>query len=523
VTLTAWAMVDSDHTEALRLGLLPPRGTATPAQADHPLVVRHTAMAAMQLGEVTLAQQLAGRLPGSFDRAVLTAQLLHQAGHNDRARAAYERAWPLAQTVVEQRDVQLGLAELGVCPLPGQQELEQDPDELAVYILAQGEAARGETAAAIRRLRPWQAHSPHCAELLARLYETAGDVDEAVATLQDAGLRTGTPRLLVHATEVLFVHERDADLERLAADALAETREGTGERLRLRLLLVAAAQRRQAWPSMAERARALLEEDPADPQARWLLVIALYNQRLFQPAWQALSEAAELVPRTPGKALAWVQLHGRFQPGVAWFQTGLELAAEHADHEQECAGILAELSQVRLDPAPPAELGARLHTAREAFVARYPDSQWLWMPSLGTTAEEHVEALRPLLQPEAAARATASEQVTAGRAPYGLLAVIARRPYGLALLSCAAGCLPCYPAQAAVADIERAAARAALDGHLVTDASALHLASHLPDRWPLLRGCFAGVGLPVAAAEDLAHTETALLRPPDQMISWDLT
>jgi hypothetical protein len=476
------ALIDSDHAGALRFGLPPPRGTATPAEAADGSVLRQTAAAAMQLGEVALAQELAGRLPGSFDRAILAAQLLHQAGHGDQARAAYERAWPLAETVVDQRDVQLGLAELGVWPLPGREELERDPDEFAVYILAQGEAARGDIAAAVRRLRPWQARSPHCAELLAHLHETAGEIDEAVAALEDTGLRTGTPRLLVAAAEVLFVHERDADLERLAARALAHTREGTNERLRLRLLLVAAAQRRQAWPFMAERARALLEEDPADPQARWLLVTALYNQRLAEQAWRVLSEGDDLVPRTPGEALAWVQLHGRFQPGIVWFQAALELAAEHGGQEQECAGILAELSQIRLNPAPPAELGARLQAAREAFVARYPASLWLWMLPVGTTAAEHAEALRPLLQPEAAARATAIEQVIAGRAPYGVLAVIARQPYALALLSCAAGCLPCYPAEAAVADIERAAARAALDGHPVTDASVLHLASHLQDR-----------------------------------------
>ena len=98
------ALLDADYADALRVGLPPPRGTATPAEAADPLVVRHTAAAAMQLGEVALAQELAGRLPGSFDRAILTAQLLHQGGHSEQARAAYERVWPLAQTVVEQRD-----------------------------------------------------------------------------------------------------------------------------------------------------------------------------------------------------------------------------------------------------------------------------------------------------------------------------------------------------------------------------------------------------------------------------------
>jgi hypothetical protein len=98
------ALLDAEHADALRVELPPPRGTATPAEAADPLVVRHTAAAAMQLGEVALAQELAGRLPGSFDRAILTAQLLHQGGHSEQARAAYERAWPLAQTVVEQRD-----------------------------------------------------------------------------------------------------------------------------------------------------------------------------------------------------------------------------------------------------------------------------------------------------------------------------------------------------------------------------------------------------------------------------------
>jgi hypothetical protein len=410
------ALIDADHAAALRFGLPPPRGTATQAEADDPSVLRHTAAAAMQLGEVALAQELAGRLPRSFDRELLAAQLLHQAGHDEQARAAYQRAWPLAETVVDQRDIQLGLAGLGVWPLPGHQDLEQDPDELAAFILAQGEAVQGDTAAAVRRLRPWQARSPHCARLLARLHESAGEVDEAVAVLEDSGLRTGTPRLLVDAAEVLFVHERDADLERLAGRALAHTREGTNERLRLRLLLVAATQRRHAWPAMAERARALLEEDPADPQARWLLVTALYNQRLTEQAWQVLSEADDLVPHTPGEALAWVQLHARFQPSIAWFKAGLQLAAEHADHEQECAGILAELSQTAMDPAPPAELGARLQAAREAFLALYPASPWLWMLPIGTSAAEHIEALRPLLQPQAAAHDAAAEQVRMGRA-----------------------------------------------------------------------------------------------------------
>lgn len=133
-----------------------------------------------------------------------------------------------------------------------------------------------------------------------------------------------------------------------------------------------------------------------------------------------------------------------------------------------------------------------------------------------------IETLRPLLRPDAERFAQIQQDVSHGQLPYGLLADISNKPYALAFIAVAAGCLPVYPSDRNTARFEREAAAAALDGPAGVDASAFYLLSHAPDQLPRVFESLGAVQAIDAVFDDLRRTSEYLEQVTSGTLWWDI-
>ncbi len=128
---------------------------------------------------------------------------------------------------------------------------------------------------------------------------------------------------------------------------------------------------------------------------------------------------------------------------------------------------------------------------------------------------------RRRLEPDAAQYAEVRRHVARGELPVGMLAVATRKPYTQALLQRAPGFLPAYPVDPALANQERQLATDALDGTVVVEPSAVHLASLVPERWPNLLAAFAHVQIPDASLHDILAARDGMALRSTMSMSWN--
>ncbi|MFE0147849.1 hypothetical protein ACFWY5_11920 [Nonomuraea sp. NPDC059007] len=120
------------------------------------------------------------------------------------------------------------------------------------------------------------------------------------------------------------------------------------------------------------------------------------------------------------------------------------------------------------------------------------------------------EALRQMLEPGARRAQHLRKHVLAGAIPLGLMASQLHRPYALALLQRAAGCIPAGEADPERFDAEVATVQATLDQVVVIDTSTLYLATQTVAGFAELRARFAAVRLPAPCYDDLDMAATAI-------------
>ncbi len=517
------AIVAADFNRVLAYGLAAPAGEATPAEAMAPAVLQPTAFAAIALGQRDLAMRLINQLPDQAMQAILLAQLAEQdPSATMQARAIYQRAFSLATDDTQRLAITQGLAELGEWPLPGLEEVRARSPEHAELLTAMSELARGLYDEAIRRLRPRQGTLRMAARLLAEAQRRAGRIDDSVQTLRAAARRFDDPHSLTSAVMTLLEAGRKQEARSAAVEALSTTPSDSPDRSRLRRLVCDEAAERHDWPVVEQQARAMLAEGAPGSDARWLLTMALHNQGRVEDAWRIAREAPPLEATSEQQARLWLTLHGRFASDAATVEQALEFVGRYGQSEEFAAAAITTIMMMTRNATLPEPTVVRLQQTTETFFERFPSSMLLQRITVDFDDPEALLAeFRRRLEPGAAQYAEVRRQVGRGGLPVGMLALASRKPYTEALVRRAPGFLPAYPADSALAGQERQQAADALDGMVVVDPSALHLASLVPGRWPDLLAAFADVQIPDASLRDILAARDGLALRSTTTMGWD--
>jgi tetratricopeptide (TPR) repeat protein len=517
------AMIAVDFDRALAYGLAAPVGEATPAEAMAPAVLQATGTAAIVLGQRDLAIRLINQVPDPAGQAILLGQLAERDPSTAaRARAAYHRAFDLATDDSQRLEIVQGLAELGEWPLPWLEEIQTRSPEFAEYFTATSEMARGLFDEAIRRLRPRQDSSLMAAKLLAEVERRAGRVDDSVRTLRAAARRFDDPRLLASGAVTLFEAGRKREARIVAIEALGITPIDSPDRGRLRQLLCDEAAERRDWPVVEQQARAMLDEGITGPEGRWLLVQALHNQGRVEDAWTVARQAPLLEATNEQQARLWLALHSRFASDATTVEQALELVDRYGQSEEFAAPAISAILMMTRKATLPEPTAARMQQSTEAFFERFPSSTLLQRITVEDPEALLVE-FRRQLEPGAAQYAEIRQHVAQGEYPVGMLALAARKPYAEALLRRAPGFLLAYPGDSTLAEHELRLATDALDGTVVIEPSALHLACLIPDRWPDICAAFAHAQVPDASLQDISAARDGLALRGTASMGWDTT
>jgi tetratricopeptide (TPR) repeat protein len=507
-----------DVGTVFRLATETPGGAATPGEAKSPAVLTIVARAALSVGDVARAQSSLALLPEGFERTYLSAVVLQGTDHSEAARVALHDAYQLATDVPSKRQVQLQLAALSEDPLPDQADLVDEGSDMSALILATGEAARGETALAITRLRGWRTKSQVCAELLAQVYSQGGSDADSAMTLAEAGRRFHDPRLLVDAAKYFLTADQTDHAAGAAEEALASLVQPSPTRRSALSMLIHLAERDRDWVRAEGHARVLAADYPEDPQILWVLVLPLFNAHLFEQAWRVVADAG-LVPSNESEARAWIELATRYSTDDDVVDHILDLSAEYRS-EEFGAAVLGAVMRIPVKDEWPPERIARYQAEADNFFTRFPESQFLERITFGSP-EELLASLRERLEPGAQEFHDLARDVALLRKPYLLIAASARRPYAAAFLQRGAGCLTIAVGDSEVLTSEVAVARAALDGDIVTDASALVTASFIPDLWPAVSGAFRRIALLEPSRADVLTARDHILEASGDSMAWD--
>ncbi|OEJ21925.1 hypothetical protein AR457_38995 [Streptomyces agglomeratus] len=538
-----------DVDAAIRTAIAGPDGDANDLEAtDEPLRIDAVRFA-YRAGRTDLAARIAAGLTG--ERA--HRQLAAFAADADPAasREARITAWEAVAADAGDDDEERwaaasALSALGIWPILHLDELrDQGAIHEAVYQTrwAIAEAAKGDTAAAIRRLREWENRSVVAATGLIDRYERDGHLQLAAEAAERAGLRFGDTQLRVLAVD-LWERSGARDQARIKAlTLLGRPFLPAAMRRHLRALAVQWANDRRDWSDMEEHAlvglaetigveRLTAVEGAAGPMPHhalpfaWAAIRAQLNARRLQTAQDTLVRFAPQI-RDADDARSWLML-------VAWSgwtlglaETAIGLAERYRRDEPELtgallAGLLTATAEPRQPPTHdgqseveeagvprtglvlPEPLSARLQT----LLTDAPASRSL--SAMDGTAEDLVHYVEQTLGPSETLLEAAADAVRVGALPMGMLAWAARRPVALTLTQRAAGLIPACSISADQIAAEIRAVLKSLDGTVVIDVTTLAVTSLIPGRLDQLRAVFAATPTTKAVCDDLIKTRYAL-------------
>jgi hypothetical protein len=553
------AMTALDAEQVLRLGVASPEGDATPAEARDLAVTLVVAHAAASLGEAeVLAASLARvEIDGSpFDQLLLRGHLLRlrQAPREDIV-GTYREAFVVAPGPMERQRVQMIAAAFGA-PItaptaragtstdtrapaaPQHAETNSVADgeavpagtnrasweeELAAALLEAAEAdGRGDYTGAIHALRPWATRTAAAAELLAGVYQHNRQPHAAAEVLRDAGRRFGAGHLLLRAGLEFVGAGQPGPAEEVVREALdSGWLDGTAKR-DAHLLVIGLAQSAGEWAYMCARAEAGLADLPDDTQLRWLLVLALTNDLRLDLAWQELTRPPRLAIRHVGHAKLAIRLMPQFLNGAARSRALLDVLDQFPDDtDVQVAAIIGFLGDDHTDV--PKHEAVRWRELIRRFLDENPKHPAFFAITLPDDPDEMAEALRHHVEAASPEIDDLTQRIAAGGIPYGMLSAVSGKPYVVALLHRAAGCLPIASPIPEVAAQELAAARAALDAAVVIDSSTLTTAVAVPDLWPRIVGLFRTLTTTSHARADAIAAQGHFAQPTSGQIRWDRT
>lgn len=508
-----------DPQEVCRLATLSPSGVATDAEAQHPEVIVYLARAYAMLGRIDELRELDTSGLSEFERMVIRAWMARH--ENDpEAISLMRAAYGLAESDVERSAAQYGLASLGgLDDLVADADLQQNPSEAALLSsLAAFEQDDLERALALIRPHVW-ASPVHVAQH-AHILVNQGDVDTAVARLEEGAMRFSAPELLWMAAEDLIGNSRYDEAEPLVARALGHTEDVTLRKL-LRGQQVDIASNQHNWRKMQQCAVAAATEFEDEAQFHWAAIYALCNEGETDRAFRYLQEHnVEAYNRQ--SQLVGASLRSEFDSSIDTVDWLLDLAeANTADEEAHAAFLVAIFEAGR-----ELDLDVERLTRRDALVSRfvqaYPTSALFRVIETPDRESSDIEPddidafvaeMRAILEPGSIQKAEVAEKVALGQLPFGMLCAVSKVPYALLLAECAPGALVAIAGDEDTRRRERDIATAALGGTVAVDTSSILLwQQHLDGSLSILR-CFAELLVPSELLADLRAAERSLKTP----------
>lgn len=456
--------------QALRIGLPPPEGEATPAEAAHREVQQVVADALLLTGRHDDIDLLDVDSFEPWRQDTIHAMQAHERDDQRAAIRLMRQAFAQSPNDEARKYSIFGLALFGEIVETADLRLTDAESALFVGVAA---LQRGNPDEAIEALRHHRRASQMHADWLWRAQHARGDTAAAIETLHDAVDHFGPDPLGADLVELMAKNGHNKEAEAVAVDALARSAAPETKR-RLKTALLRLAQESQVWHKAFDHAAAMHSEDPQDYGAGWSAVFALYQDGRYEDARRYL-RAHGLPPTTEDAARLAALLLGGPTAQQVDAASLLELAEQFSDSEQVVGSILQVLMSGGERVTLTDEQTETTRELLEEFIEKFESSEILWQIS-ATSLPELAETFRDMVrQHHSAINWQLVGDVLAGRAPHGFLWA-PTRPYATVLLG-AGGCLTAVSANPETLQREIAMARAALGSTVVVDTSVAVVAS----------------------------------------------
>lgn len=515
--LGAQAALDlEDFALATKFAFTPPRGEATALEASMPeLQLLRVYMSLDQSVSDGLDVELEG-----FPRALAHAMHLARSGSSD-SQAAFGAAYELAEGAEQKFAVWSAVADVPTLDIPGEalRASAVTTSELA-WLDARRLRAAGNLDGAITRALSCRTDERCCA-FAAGALETAGEIDRVLVLLSEMRHRFST---LVYGAHWLRLAEkcerRPPDYDEVLDEASAAVPLGDDNYAFITELVLRRLAERHEWIPLEGAARRVIRDFAEGAGiAEWWLLLALLNQGRSGEAWETFRHRLP-VPRNAYHARMLVALereHGDSEGFVARMKALWEEYKPNESLQQDMAAALL------VKPTSTTESDEDVLWAR-AFVSEAssedPLSTGLRSITVGDSAQEILDQLESFVPQPNPAIESIEQQQRLGLAPLGLVALVHRRPYSLALASRWPNGL--LVSEGPIDQRELTAARLSLTSTTVRDLSSMMIATLVDDVELVARSLMAHVvtvaesqlDARLAARDHAGSSDLSIIRDP---------
>ena len=518
------SMMLRDTAEAINICSLPPNGNALPVEAADERVTQLRVDALLALGRREEALSEAAALSDNVLRTLVEANCLDALGRKDRAEERYrdavealeEASLDDPEAVGRLSQGLLGLAHLGVTPLPSIDRLREARPEAARQIEIFSDINRGESKAAIQKLGG--TGQPSDVDLLVEALIKSGQADDALLVLKTAAEQQGRNDYRLRAVNVLTNERRFADAYKVAFEALALVTDGTPLKTLLRRAAVESAAMMSDWNAVREQAKAAEAAGDKSGDIRWALVFALNNTLNVEDALAEATCEPPLEPRNEQEALLLMSLHSISGTGLASVSAVLDIAEMYPTSEEIRAVAFASVLGLSMNLELPEPMRERLTKTSEDFFETFPDSHYF--RRIEGTPEKIIEFLKAQSDPwSIPAVQEVVERIRVGALPLSLLADITSKPYAELVVKGGIGSIVGESTDSAIRERERGIALGSIGHSVVVETSAVYcaMATQLPEGallrlFPQTVAAQATVEDAIRSARDLALRSTASMR-----------
>ena len=461
-------------------------GEASIEEASSDIVRTLVATAALSLGEQAVANRLILEIGDPFRKSILVAMSAEAAGNP--SEALWTTAFQQARDANERVQALLGLARMGLADPADIETLSHELPQEAALIQAVSAAATGKLTSAIQQLRTMQDSDFNAVTALAAAYLQAGNETSAAAALREGARVLNEPRLRVEAAKLLNENGHHDDAVAELEDLLVDSAGNAALRHDCLGILGEWAAERNDWSTARLRFRELLTLDPSDSKARWALILVLLRRGLVSEARQVYDEAPTRPDITlPEHARAWMAIRSAADrtDNSRFVNAVIDIAQNFPDDEHvQAEAIFTVLSPDSRDSeALPSATQARFDSLFHHFFETWPQSSRLRRfaaNDVQALVSQMEELVRPT-QEEKRLRAEIADQLARNMLPWATLSAITGRSYSEIVVVRGGGVLPARTIDIAETQMCRAAAKAAIDRHVVLDISAAGVLVEIPE------------------------------------------
>jgi tetratricopeptide (TPR) repeat protein len=497
-------------------------GTALDREASFGEVAVYGAEAARALRDRARAAGFADLVKDSRAEVYIRALAIDPSAPTADHASAWRAALSSADTFEQQRRAVYELAALGelqAADLAVGRSSRAVDDAQAEILSARNDAAQGRIDQAVMSLRRHAESNSGASEMLVEVLAGADRIDEALAECDRAISRYGFGKIAYDKLNILAAAGRLGEADEFATRLLAGRDLAPEQRVMLRRRLIQNRADQGQWSEVERMSREALAENPDYGDFRWGLITAQANQGHLDQAWSTYQAMKPPVSR-PECVQLWMNLHARFGFSEVDVRTALDLVDRWPDN-RDVGGVIfpafLDLGGQHLPDGRPVlpdldpETLTRFQAEVQSYARRYPDGP---IQMIDLMDVDLTQVIRAQLVPHAGSLDHAAELVRAGKLPLGALAAAAARPYATMLIEQSGGALHAVTTDQEAFAGELAAAKEAINGEVVVEASTLTVITLLPERSPVLESAFSAIRLPRPALVDLDVAFGDLRRDP---------